>query len=339
MVLERTNRAARKVPSLLSLKRSPGVDSEIGSLSALALLDLFDDSGETREALESNNLRKQVELRDDHYGVAILRDRNQWTTTVGTCLDRRHDSQRLVPTSQRTRIFWVKLGWSSAWNGHVDSPLQREMRKRRFLLWDHDGVLVDTERLFFSATRECLATLGIQLSEDDYLRMMALGRSCFELARQEGIAEYVLRDTKVQRDLRYQELLSCERIELEGVMEALAELKSRYRMAIVSSSKRAHLDLVHRLTGLHGFFEFVISIEDSSRAKPAPEPYLLALERFHAQPEEAVAIEDSSRGLSSARAAGLDCVVLRNRFTATQDFTSAWRILDSVKDLPRVLEG
>jgi beta-phosphoglucomutase-like phosphatase (HAD superfamily) len=110
-------------------------------------------------------------------------------------------------------------------------------------------------------------------------------------------------------------------------------------MAVVSTSKRADFELIHRHRRIRQFFEFVLNIEDCAKAKPDPDPYLRALKRFNAHPEEAVAIEDSSRGLGSAIAAGLRCIIIHNNFTSTQDFTAAWRILGSLRELPDVLSG
>jgi beta-phosphoglucomutase-like phosphatase (HAD superfamily) len=97
--------------------------------------------------------------------------------------------------------------------------------------------------------------------------------------------------------------------------------------------------LIHRSRGLLPFFEFVLTIEDYAQPKPAPDPYLKALHRFGAVAREAVAIEDSARGLRSAMAAGVDCVVVCNAFTASQDFSGAWRMLHAIRELPGVLAG
>jgi beta-phosphoglucomutase-like phosphatase (HAD superfamily) len=110
-------------------------------------------------------------------------------------------------------------------------------------------------------------------------------------------------------------------------------------MAIVSTSKRADVALIHRGRGILPFFEFVLTLEDYEQPKPAPDPYLKALHRFGALAREAVAIEDSARGLRAAMAAGIDCVVVRNEFTASQDFSGAWRMLQSIGELPGVLAG
>lgn len=75
-----------------------------------------------------------------------------------------------------------------------------------------------------------------------------------------------------------------------------------------------------------------------ARSKPAPDPYLEALARFGASPEQALVVEDSERGLRSASAAGIDCVVVRNAFVAGQDFSLATHTIDTLGELPALLE-
>ena len=208
---------------------------------------------------------------------------------------------------------------------------------RRYLLWDHDGVLVDTERLYFEATREVLGRLGADLDQDTYLAYMAEGRSCWDLARSRGISEERVAEHRAHRDSLYQEKLRSEPIEIAGVREVLAELGASHRMAIVTSARRADFDLIHESSDLLEFFDFSLTIEDYARSKPHPDPYLAALDRFGAHPREALALEDSVRGLKSARAAGLDCVVVRSPFTASQDFAMAWRVVDSIRQVPSLL--
>src|SRR5262245_12332659 len=77
----------------------------------------------------------------------------------------------------------------------------------RFLLWDHDGVLVDTEPLYFAATQECVKLLGIELDQSTYWRLMTAGRTSWELAREQGIAEAKITEAREERDRRYQQYL------------------------------------------------------------------------------------------------------------------------------------
>jgi HAD superfamily hydrolase (TIGR01509 family) len=210
---------------------------------------------------------------------------------------------------------------------------------RKFLLWDHDGVLVDTERWFFVATQECLRELGVELHHATYLQYMAAGHSCWELALSQGQSAVIIAAKRRERDRRYQSYLATKDLTRDGVLETVRALCQQYHMAIVSTSKRADFELIHRSRILLPFFEFVLTIEDYERPKPAPDPYRTALQRFGALAQEAVAIEDSSRGLRSAIAAGIDCIVVHNEFTAAQDFSGAWRMLHSIRELPVVLAG
>ncbi len=85
------------------------------------------------------------------------------------------------------------------------------------------------------------------------------------------------------------------------------------------------------------FFDFVLTREDYVRSKPCAEPYLLALQRSRLKAEEVLVIEDSPRGLTAAKNAGLSCWVLPGGYTAEQDFAGADRILNSIMEVPGLL--
>ena len=168
---------------------------------------------------------------------------------------------------------------------------------REFLLWDHDGVLVDTERWYFHATREVLSGIGIDLSQEQYLEFMAVGRSCWGLAHASGQSEVSICEHRKLRDELYQQLLRSKDIEIAGVVDVLDQLESRYRMAIVTTARRADFDLIHQNRDLLRYFEFVLTIEDYPRPKPAPDPYLFALHRFRAMPEQTLVLKIPLVGL------------------------------------------
>jgi HAD superfamily hydrolase (TIGR01509 family) len=208
-----------------------------------------------------------------------------------------------------------------------------------FLLWDHDGVLVDTERWYFEATRRALAGIDVPLSRELYLEFMAEGRPCWELARRAGASDTAIRELRGRRNALYQEYLQTKSIEIPGVREVLAQLAVQYRMAIVTTARRSDFNLIHADRDLLHNFEFVLTLEDYARSKPAPDPYLAAMSRFGAAAAEVLAVEDSARGLRSAQAAGIRCIVVRNSFTRSQDFTGAYCMIDSVGELPGVIAG
>ncbi len=196
------------------------------------------------------------------------------------------------------------------------------------VLWDNDGVLVDTECLFFESTRRTLATIGIQLSLEQFLDLsMRQGRSAFELAIESGWQEEQVTALKRQRDLLYSKMLRKQTRVLPGVAETLKALHGRMRMAVVTSSQRQHFDAMHADIGLTRYFEFVLAREDYGKTKPNPESYLLALERLGMKAGNCVAVEDSERGLAAARAAGLRCLVIPNEITRKCTFSGATAIL------------
>jgi HAD superfamily hydrolase (TIGR01509 family) len=204
---------------------------------------------------------------------------------------------------------------------------------KKYILFDHDGVLVDTEPWYYKAGERALADIGVALDKDQYLRDMSEGLGTWARARSAGIDERTISRQRELRDEYYQEYLRTEAIEIEGVVETLAELAKHVRMAIVTTAKRADFEIIHERRQIRRFVDFVLVREDYELAKPHPEPYLTGLERFGATKEETLVVEDSSRGLNSAVAAGIDCAVVHNEFTRTQDFSAASFRIDSLAEL------
>ncbi|MCX5838109.1 MAG: HAD family phosphatase [Deltaproteobacteria bacterium] len=209
----------------------------------------------------------------------------------------------------------------------------------RAVFWDNDGVLVDTEKLYFQATRELLEKAGVTLTEALFQRIsLKEGRSVFDLALEKGVPQEEIDRLHAQRNRRYTDLLTGGVRILDGVEEALARLRGRVLQAIVTSSRRVHFDAMHATTGLLPQFEFVLTREDYVLSKPDPEPYRLAVRRSGCRPEECLAVEDSERGLRAAVAAGIRCIAVPNDLTQAGDFAGAWRILRSCREIPREIE-
>ncbi|GAB2814824.1 HAD family hydrolase [Lentzea nigeriaca] len=194
---------------------------------------------------------------------------------------------------------------------------------KRYILFDHDGVLVDTEFWYFQAGARALAEIGVILDKDQYLSDMGQGLGTWAQAKAAGVDEHTIGRQRAVRDAYYQEYLRTESIEIEGVVETLAELSKFVRMAVVTTAKRADFDIIHEKRRISQFMDFVLAREDYTLAKPHPEPYLTGLDRLGASREETLVVEDSARGLRSAVAAGIDCAVVHNEFTKGHDFSGA----------------
>jgi HAD superfamily hydrolase (TIGR01509 family) len=209
---------------------------------------------------------------------------------------------------------------------------------KKYLLLDHDGVLVDTEEWYFRAGQRAVAEIGFTLDRDRYLQDMTRGLTTWAQVREAGVDEATVDRLRAVRNDYYQEYLRTEDIEIEGVVEALTELSRHVRMAVVTTAKRDDFEIIHERRDLLRFMDFVLVREDYEHAKPHPEPYLTALRRFGASPEEALVVEDSARGLRSAVAAGIDCVVVDNAFTRGQDLSQATHRVKTLREVADILD-
>lgn len=204
------------------------------------------------------------------------------------------------------------------------------------ILWDHDGVLVSTEHLYFQATAETLAEVGVTLTLQQYQQFhLVESRGSWHLAGHLSQAE--VDRMRRQRIARYIEMLTTGDVLVPGAIDLLKRLKPHYRMAVVTSSLREPFNAIHRTSGLNDLVEFVLTNEDYGASKPDPEPYLTAVARLGVAKENCLVVEDTTRGLTAARAAGLRCWIIRSDITAGLDFTGAERQFDSLAEVGEVL--
>lgn len=209
----------------------------------------------------------------------------------------------------------------------------------RWIFWDNDGVLVDTEPLFYRATKSVFADCGMELTDELFQRwFLSDSRGAWHLLPQQHSNQEAVLLHKRERDQRYSRLLGEPGLKLVHVERTLEALHGRARMAVVTSSKAEHFEIIHRQTGYLSHFDFVLTREAYSRSKPAPDPYLAALKRAGAAPDEVLVIEDSERGLRAAAAAGLRCWVLPSALTRGCCFEGADRILSSIEDVLEAFE-
>jgi HAD superfamily hydrolase (TIGR01509 family) len=206
------------------------------------------------------------------------------------------------------------------------------------IFWDNDGVLVETEHLYFQATQHVLETIGVALTEADYIQLFLVeGRGAWHLAAEHGVASREIERLRHERNALYGEWLADAPRLTDGIVQVLDALHGKYVMGVVTSSRKDHFDLIHRTTGLLRYFDFVLTANDFTRVKPDPEPYRLAVARSGIDPGACVAIEDSARGLQSATGAGISCIVVPTALTRGCTFAGAHRVLNSIGEIPAAL--
>jgi HAD superfamily hydrolase (TIGR01509 family) len=204
------------------------------------------------------------------------------------------------------------------------------------LLFDFDGLLVDTESADHQAWQETYLAHGAELALERWAAAIGTVDGFDALAHLEELVANEVDRSAVQEAQRLRSLaLSGSRPFLPGVLDYLAAARARgIHVAIVSSATnewiQSHLE---RLETADGWACIVAANGDVERAKPRPTLYLEALALLGVAPEAAVAFEDSPNGIAAARAAGIVCVAVPNSVTAALDLSAADLIVQSLAEV------
>jgi HAD superfamily hydrolase (TIGR01509 family) len=206
------------------------------------------------------------------------------------------------------------------------------------VLFDFDGVVVQSEPLHMRTFLELLAPYGIDVPESRWYREFAGtgSRHIFEVLVRENRLPLDVDELVARRKRAYEERVRAgELSETPGVRDFIAGLRSRgIKTAIVSGSHRTNVQAALETLGLSGLFDFIVSGDDLKERKPEPGPFLLAAKSLGLAASECLAIEDSYSGCESARRAGMRLVWLRPKIElpppdsddAIRDFTGEGRL-------------
>ncbi len=184
------------------------------------------------------------------------------------------------------------------------------------VLFDNDGVLIDSESVFYDYTRDALASAGVSLSPSYWARhYLGNGLRSVEVAESLGLSRSAAAEIIETRNRRFMARLQKGFIPIPGVTETLSLIRGWVRMALVTGSPLDKLLLAHRETDLLPLFDCVITSDDYIHSKPHPAPYRAAMDRLGIVPGECLAVEDSPRGLNAAHAAGIRCLLIPTPLT------------------------
>jgi HAD superfamily hydrolase (TIGR01509 family) len=208
------------------------------------------------------------------------------------------------------------------------------------VIFDLDGVLMDSEWMGFQAWRRWAETHGGRLEEAAFPGMAGLTA--------EETALYVMEHSGVTFDVAescawvWQELLLRLRVKtdpLPGAVELVRELSRRgYPLAIASNSIAEYVDVVLSGLGLSECFPVRVTIEQVAQGKPAPEVYLRAAALLGVAPDHCLAVEDSRVGMQAAVAAGMRVIVVPGARDTPAGFDLAWQVFRSLAEVAAGLE-
>jgi HAD superfamily hydrolase (TIGR01509 family) len=207
------------------------------------------------------------------------------------------------------------------------------------VIFDCDGVLIDSERLAVKVDVVVLRELGWPLSEAEVVERL-VGRSDRDTkaAIEEQLGRKLPIEWEEQVQSRYRQAFAANLAPVEGVLEALDAIT--LPSCVASSGTHEYLRYTLRLTGLYERFEGrIFSAEDVARGKPAPDLFLHAAEQMATKPARCVVVEDSRSGVEAARAAGMRALAFAGGLSPRELLEGPNTIVfEDMRELPRLLD-
>jgi HAD superfamily hydrolase (TIGR01509 family) len=207
------------------------------------------------------------------------------------------------------------------------------------IIFDMDGVLVDSEPTALEAMRRVMARHGVVYTDADNQEFIGCAtlEECRILKARHGLAA----DARRLTDEYVETLLGLVRSQprsMPGVPGVLVELRDAgHRMALASSAEPQIIAANLSALDIGRFFEVALSASEVGRGKPAPDLFLATAQRLGVKPAACLVIEDSRNGLLAAKAAGMTCAVVPCTSTTGQDFSEADHRLAALPELPGLL--
>ena len=201
------------------------------------------------------------------------------------------------------------------------------------VIFDLDGLLTDTETLHYQSYLSVFGPLGVTITEYDYADhwiRQGKGIDDFITLRKLKLSSDLIREQKIAA---YLELLKSELKPMPGAVALLDRLRESKRIALASSAYRVSVDNVLSTLQLGDRFEVVVCGDEVTHKKPHPEIFTTTAARLKVPPDQCVVLEDAEKGILAAKAAGMHCIAVPNRFTHENDFSSASLVVASLDDI------
>lgn len=204
------------------------------------------------------------------------------------------------------------------------------------VIFDMDGVIIDSEPIHFEVDMQTMKDLGCNISAKELEKyvgttneyMFADIKKNYNISKSiEEIINYKVEKTK-------QKIIQSDLEPIEGIKELLSELKNKnIPTAIASSSPRRFIDVVVSKFKLQDYFKFIVSGEEVANGKPAPDVYIETAKKLGILPRDCTVIEDSKNGVLAAKAAGMRCIGFQNVNSGNQDLSMADNIVKSILEI------
>ena len=200
------------------------------------------------------------------------------------------------------------------------------------IIFDKDGVLVDSEYANIQSATEAFEQLGIHITDEDKKQIIGKHPDDYIVYFQTKYL-FPVEEFKTLRRPIYNRIFENAPL-FDDAISLVKSIKSSHLfLALTTSGGNKNTNDFLQKIKLDQVFDALVTKEMCSKRKPDPQPYLITAEELHVLPDECVVIEDSWVGLTAAKAAGMKCVVIPNDYTKDNDFSSADLIVKSAKEI------
>ncbi len=203
----------------------------------------------------------------------------------------------------------------------------------RAIVFDFDGLILETERPQYEAWRDVYASFGQALPEQAWLEVMGKPVKIDLFPRR--LAAILKRDLDIDAVIAQYREVVAKRLDKQpiqpGVLDVIRDAQALgFKLAVASGSTHRWVDGHLERLGILKHFQGTVCCEDTQRHKPDPDPYLRACEMLGVEPASALALEDSALGITAAKAAGMSAIAVPTAMTGYQDFSHADLVLESL---------
>ena len=210
------------------------------------------------------------------------------------------------------------------------------------VIFDMDGVLVNSEPYHFEFEKSLLKNMGISITDKELESFVGTAMQNFwkRIKKSYNIDGSIEELVKNDTDLRVSYFSNIDKLEsIDGVKELVVSLRNKgIKTAVASSSHNRLIDTVLKKTGLSDYFQKTVSGFDVENGKPAPDIFLKTAEILGAGTEECAVIEDSFNGVKGTKAAGIKCIAFRNPESGNQDLSASDLIIDSFRETEKIYQ-
>lgn len=212
-----------------------------------------------------------------------------------------------------------------------------DFNKFEAVIFDMDGVLVNSEPFYVKVEQQNFRKLGLNVTREEHITYQGTATDLMweKVIQKHGLSKTVEELVEMTNSMVTPYFESLETIEpMPGVKDLIEYLhKNNYQLALASSSYPDVIEIILQKTNLKKYFNAVVDSQMAGASKPEPDIFLLTAKKLKIAPEKCVVIEDSANGIKAAKSAGMFCIAFAGPGTEFQDQSYADLIIDDFRKL------